>query len=178
MTIRAQLPYESLPDIASFSVTSSDVTDGEMLGTAHVSGIFGAGGSDISPQLSWSGFPRETKSFAVTCIDPDAPTGSGFWHWNVVDIPVTVTELPTNAGAQDGTGLPTGALVIDNDGGLTGYLGAAPPEGHWEHRYVFAVHALNVETVGIDDTVSNAVAAFNMFGKVIARATLVPVYKR
>ncbi len=178
MTTRAQLPYESLPDVETFSLVSGDVAEGQTLPMAQVSGIFGAGGSDISPQLSWSGFPAETKSFAVSCIDPDAPTGSGFWHWHVLDISVDVTELSTGAGSQDGSGLPAGAVVINNDGGLPGYLGAAPPEGHWEHRYVFAVHALNVEKVGVDSSVSNAVAAFNMFGKVIARATLIPVYKR
>lgn len=172
------MPYDSLPDVPSFTVTSTDVADGEMLPMAQVSGIFGAGGEDRSPQLSWSGFPAETKSFVVTCFDPDAPTGSGFWHWNVLDVPADVTELPADAGSQDGAGLPAGTVVINNDAGLPGYLGAAPPAGHGKHRYVFAVHALSEEKVGVDNSVSNAIAGFNMFGKVIARGLLVPVYEQ
>jgi Raf kinase inhibitor-like YbhB/YbcL family protein len=175
---QAQLPYESLPEVPSFDVTSSDVADGQMLPMPQVSGIFGAGGEDVSPQLSWSGFPAETKSFVVTCFDPDAPTGSGFWHWNVVDIPASVTELPTNAGSQDGANLPEGAFTINNDAGLPGYLGSAPPAGHGPHRYVFAVHAMDCESLGIDNSVSNAIAGFNMFGKVLARATITPIYEQ
>ncbi|MGI9595752.1 MAG: YbhB/YbcL family Raf kinase inhibitor-like protein [Acidimicrobiales bacterium] len=175
---QAQLPYDSLPDVPSFDVTSSDVADGQMLPMPQVSGIFGAGGQDVSPQLSWSGFPAETKSFVVTCFDPDAPTGSGFWHWKVVDIPASVTELATDAGAQDGSGLPDGAITINNDAGLPGYLGSAPPAGHGPHRYVFAVHAMDCESLGIDNSVSNAIAGFNMFGKVLARAVITPVYEQ
>lgn len=174
----AQMPYDSLPDVPSFTVTSTDVVDGEMLPMAQVSGIFGAGGEDRSPQLSWSGFPAETKSFVVTCFDPDAPTGSGFWHWTVLDIPADVTELPADAGSQDGANLPAGSVVINNDAGLPGYLGAAPPAGHGKHRYVFAVHALSEEKVGVDNSVGNAIAGFNMFGKVLARGLLVPVYEQ
>ena len=178
MTSPAQLPFESLPDVPSFSLTSTDVSEGQMMAKPQVSGIFGAGGQDVSPQLSWAGFPAETKSFVVTCFDPDAPTGGGFWHWNVLDIPAEVTELPSDAGSQDGSNLPSGTVVINNDAGLPGYLGAAPPQGHGPHRYVFAVHALSVEKVGVDGSVSNAIAGFNMFGKVIARATLIPVYEQ
>ncbi len=174
----AQLPYDSLPEVPSFELTSSDVADGAMLPMAQVSGIFGAGGEDISPHLSWSGFPAETKSFVVTCFDPDAPTGSGFWHWNVVDIPASVTELAANAGSQDGANLPAGAFQINNDAGLPGYLGSAPPAGHGPHRYVFAVHAMDCESLGIDASVSNAIAGFNMFGKVLARATITPIYEQ
>lgn len=174
----AQMPYVSLPPVGTFSLTSDDVAEGATLGNAHVSGIFGAGGQDVSPQLSWSGFPAETKSFVVTCFDPDAPTGSGFWHWTVYNVPASVTSLASNAGAQDGAALPSGAGHLANDAGLPGYLGAAPPAGHGPHRYVFAVHALSVESLPITNDVSPAICGFNMFGNTLARATLVPVYEQ
>src|SRR5262245_45462224 len=101
-------PYENLPPAASFKLTSSDLTEGEKLALPQVSGIFGAGGEDISPQLSWSGFAAGTRSFVVTMCDPEAPTVSGFWHWCVVNIPGNVTELATRAGDESGSGLPPG----------------------------------------------------------------------
>src|SRR5712671_7069741 len=111
-------PYENLPPAASFSLTSSDLREGEKLAMPQVSGIFDAGGQDISPQLSWSGFPSGTKSFVVTMCDPEAPTVSGFWHWAVVNIPGDVTELPAGAGDESGSGLPQGAFQLPNDARL------------------------------------------------------------
>jgi Raf kinase inhibitor-like YbhB/YbcL family protein len=171
-------PYASLPDLPSFTVTSDDVADGEQLQNEQVSGVMGAGGHDKSPQLSWSGFPPETKSFAVTVFDPDAPTASGFWHWAVYDIPVSVTSLPTGAGNDAGTGLPDGAKQLVNDGGMTGYIGAAPPEGHGPHRYFIVVHAVDVEELGIPHDASPAYLGFNLFGHSLARAILVARYER
>jgi Raf kinase inhibitor-like YbhB/YbcL family protein len=141
---------------------------------AQRSGIFGAGGSDTSPQLSWSGFPAETKSFVVTCYDPDAPTASGFWHWAVVDIPASVTSLPTGAGDEQGSALPPGAFQLENDGRLRGFLGAAPPQGHGKHRYFFVVHAVDVPALGVPHGASNALLGFNLFSHTLARAMLVP----
>lgn len=174
----AQLPYDSLPSVESFALTSTDVSDSATLPTPQVSGIFGAGGEDVSPHLTWSGFPSDTKSFVVTCFDPDAPTGSGFWHWTVFNIPASVTSLETNAGSQDGAAIPEGAGQLRNDAGLPGYLGAAPPAGHGPHRYVFAVHALSVGSLPITDEVTPAICGFNMFGNTIARATMTPVYEQ
>ena len=169
-------PYDFLPPVSNFALDSSDVSDGEMLPMAQVSGIFGAGGQDISPNLKWSGAPEQTESFVVTCFDPDAPTGSGFWHWIVYDIPADVFELATGSGTEDGQKLPEGAKQLRNDAGLYGYLGSAPPAGHGPHRYMFAVHALSIEKLPIDDQVSPAICGFNMFGTTLARALLVPIY--
>jgi Raf kinase inhibitor-like YbhB/YbcL family protein len=164
--------------VPSFSVTSTDVADGKALATPQVSGIFGAGGEDVSPQLSWSGFPAETRSFVVTVYDPDAPTASGFWHWAVVDIPASVTSLPSGAGDDSGSGLPAGAFQLANDAGLKRYLGAAPPAGHGPHRYFTVVHAVDVESLGIPEGATSAFLGFNLFGHTLARAVLTPVYEQ
>ena len=171
-------PYDSLPKVPGFDVTSTDIKDGGKLNAPQLSGIFGAGGEDLSPQLSWRGFPSETKSFAVTCYDPDAPTGSGFWHWAVVDIPGSVTSLPTGAGDEQGSGLPQGAFQLRNDAGLARFLGAAPPPGHGKHRYFFVVHAVGVDSLGIPKEASNAFLGFNLFSHTVARGMIVPWYER
>ena len=174
---RPELPYEFLPQTPRFAVTSTDIADGQPLSLAQVSGVFGAGGEDVSPQLSWSGFPAATKSFAVTCFDPDAPTGSGFWHWAVADIPADVTELPTGAGSPDSPDLPAAAITLRGDAGAARYIGGAPPAGHGPHRYVFAVHAVDVDTLGIDADATPAFLGFNLFGHTLARAVIVPTYE-
>ena len=115
MTDRPPLPYDFMPEVPSFEVHSDDIAHGEMMGENHVFDDWGMTGGNISPSLSWSGFPPVTKSFAVTCFDPDAPTGSGFWHWIVLNIPASVTELETGAAGTDGSGLPKGAFHIRND---------------------------------------------------------------
>ncbi|MFI5719217.1 YbhB/YbcL family Raf kinase inhibitor-like protein [Nocardia sp. NPDC051750] len=173
----ADNPYDALPSVPSFTVMSADVSDGATLGNDQVSGVFGAGGKDVSPQLSWSGFPAETKSFAVTVYDPDAPTASGFWHWAVADIPASVTELPAGAGSEGGS-LPTGAVTLRNDGGFAGYVGAAPPAGHGPHRYFIVVHAVDVESLGVPPEASPAFLGFNLFSHTVARATLVGTYEQ
>ena len=138
-----------------------------------MSGIFGVpGGEDISPQLSWSGAPEGTKSYAVTVYDPDAPTGSGFWHWAVADIPATVTELPEGAGDDTGSGLPEGALQLRTDAGAARFIGAAPPAGHGEHRYFVVVHALDVESIGVPTDATPAFLGFNLLSHILGRAIL------
>ena len=169
-------PYEFLPTLPGFTLHSRDITDGEPLQMAQVSGIMGAGGQDVSPQLSWSGFPEQTRSFAVTVFDPDAPTASGFWHWAVANLPATVTELP--AGIGDGSSLPGDALTLRNDAGLRRYVGAAPPAGHGYHRYFVAVHALKVEKLDLTEDASPAYLGFNVFMNAIARALIHGTYEQ
>jgi Raf kinase inhibitor-like YbhB/YbcL family protein len=171
-------PYDSLPEVPSFTITSDDVRDGEKLPQPQVSGVFGAGGEDVSPHLAWSGFPEGTRSFVVTCYDPDAPTASGFWHWAVVDIPATVTELARGAGDEEGSGLPAGAFQLTHDGGMRRYVGAAPPPGHGRHRYFFVVHAVDVESLGLDANATPAFLGFNLFSHTLGRAMIVPWYER
>ncbi|KAG7351194.1 PBP family phospholipid-binding protein [Nitzschia inconspicua] len=172
--------YDSLPEAPSFTVTSTDIQDGSTMPAPQLSKAFGVeGGEDQSPQLSWSGFPEDTKSFAVTCYDPDAPTVSGFWHWIVYDIPASVTSLPTGAGTADAKLLPEGAKMLKNDAGFAGFCGAAPPPGHGPHRYIFCVTALPVDTLPIDENTSPAVCHFNMFGAgVKGRAFLTATFGR
>ncbi|HEX6524868.1 MAG TPA: YbhB/YbcL family Raf kinase inhibitor-like protein [Streptosporangiaceae bacterium] len=174
MADRPPLPYDFMPAVPSFELRSDDVADGEMMSGNQVYNGFGMSGENISPSLSWSGFPAETQSFAVTCYDPDAPTGSGFWHWVLLGLPASVTSLPS--GADSGAGLPAGAFHVRNDYGSKDFGGAAPPAGDPPHRYVFAVHALDVDSLGIDDSVTPAVAGFNLRFHTIARALLIPVY--
>ena len=171
-------PYDFLPSVPSFSVTSSDVADGSALPQPQVSGVMGAGGEDRSPQLSWSGYPEGTKSFAVTVYDPDAPTASGFWHWAVANIPASVTELPSGAGDKDAPNLPEGAVQLRNDGGFAGYVGAAPPSGHGPHRYFVVVHAVDTDTLDVGADTTPAVLGFNLFSHTLARATIVATYEQ
>lgn len=162
-------PYDYLPATASFTVTSDDVTDGAPLKDDQV-----ADGGNTSPQLSWSGAPEGTRSFVVTCFDPDAPTPSGFWHWCLVDIPADVTSLATGAASAT---LPPGAFHVRNDGGEAGFMGAAPPQGDHPHRYFFVVHAVGEPSLGVDESASNAVVSFNLAFKTLGRAIVHGTYQ-
>ena len=163
-------PYDSLPAVPEFTVTSADVTDGGPLPVAQLAAMSGvAGAEDRPPQLSWSGFPAATRSFVVTMYDPDAPTPSGFWHWAVADIAAEVTSLAAGE-------LPDGAFHVPNDARATAYTGAAPPPGTGKHRYYIAVSALGVPSVtalGITPESTPAALSFFILQHTLARAVLV-----
>jgi Raf kinase inhibitor-like YbhB/YbcL family protein len=172
-------PYAKLAQVPEFTVTSTDVAQGEQMPKPQLSGLFGAGGEDRSPQLAWSDVPAGTKSFVITMYDPAAPSPSGFWHWAVADIPATVTELPAGAGGAESTTLPEGAFQVPNDARLAQYVGAAPPAGDPPHPYYIVVTAVDVASV-IDDLKLNkemtpALLYASLGGHILGRATIVPI---
>ncbi|MDH6123520.1 YbhB/YbcL family Raf kinase inhibitor-like protein [Kitasatospora sp. GP82] len=170
MSVRPPLPYEFLPQVPSFELTSRDLTDGDTLADA-----FTYSGANESPQLSWSGAPAGTRSYAVTCYDPDAPTGSDWWHWLAVNLPADTTELPRGAGASDDTLPGKASFHGRNDFPDHKYDGAAPPPGP-AHRYVFAVHALDVPALDVTPDTPAAAIGFNITFHTVARALITGEY--
>ncbi|NJC41566.1 hypothetical protein GGQ87_001824 [Brevundimonas alba] len=150
----------------TFTLSSNDITDGGVLPDAQVQAK-----GNTSPHLKWSGAPEGTKSYAVTCYDPDAPTGSGFWHWTVANIPADVTELST------GGPVPSGAVEGRTDYGSPGFGGAAPPPGHGPHRYIFTVFAVDTEKLDVTPDNSGAVFGFNLHFHTLAKATITATYE-
>ena len=161
----------------AFVLTSTDVAEQQTLAKTFVHSAMGAGGENLSPALSWSGAPEGTKSFALTMYDPDAPTGSGWWHWVVYDIPASAAGLPRGAGSAGGT-LPAGARQGRTDFGEPGYGGAAPPPGHGPHRYVFTLHALNVEKLDVPADATAAYVGFMIHFARLGEAKLTAKYER
>ncbi|MEJ7136989.1 kinase inhibitor [Amphibiibacter pelophylacis] len=162
---------------ADFTVTSTDMKDGQPLSSQQVYNGFGCSGANVSPQLSWSNAPAGTQSFAITAYDPDAPTGSGWWHWTVVNIPASVSSLPTGAGSKGGT-LPAGAVQGRSDFGTAGFGGACPPAGDKPHRYQFTVWALKTAHLPLDGQASGAMVGFMLGANALGKAQLTPVYGR
>ncbi|MDR1265149.1 MAG: YbhB/YbcL family Raf kinase inhibitor-like protein [Propionibacteriaceae bacterium] len=167
-------PYDLLPLIPSFVLTSVDFTEGSRLPQAQA-----ADGGNLSPALQWSGFPAGALSFVVSCFDPDAPTPAGFWHWTVANLPATTNCLGRGAGRPGGPPLPDGALQVRNDSGAAAYHGAAPPPGDREHRYIFAVHALDLPRLDLSPETDNCttVASKSLF-HALGRARLTGLYSR
>lgn len=165
-------PYDRLPTYPELLVTSETVRSGEHVPTAQRSGIFGAGGTDTSPDLSWSQVPEGTQSFVVSMYDPDAPTPSGFWHWMVADIPADCTSLALDAGSESGEGLPAGAVAVRNDSGMTRYIGCAPPAG--TDNYHIAIHALDIATLDVSDASTPPLLSFMMLGHILGRGLIIP----
>jgi Raf kinase inhibitor-like YbhB/YbcL family protein len=163
-------PYDLLPPTAPFDLISTDVADGETLPDSAVQAA-----GNTSPQLAWSGFPETTKSFTVTCFDPDAPTPSGFWHWAVANLPGDVHELAAGAGAA-GASLPGRTVTLRNDFGGTEFAGAAPPPGDGEHRYIFCVHAVDIGALEVDEETSCAWLSFQLAFHTVGRARLYTLF--
>jgi len=160
---------------APFRLTSTSIAEGEMLAPTQVYRGFGCQGGDRSPQLAWSGVPDGTKSFAVTVYDPDAPTGSGWWHWSIIDLPAAMRSLPAGAsGTADRLG---GATELRNDYGTPGFGGACPPPGE-VHRYVVTIHALGVDHLDLPRDAGNALAGFMIRSNTIAIARITAIYHR
>lgn len=161
---------------ANFTLTSKDLS-GQATKTEEFNG-FGCTGENQSPQLSWSNAPEGTKSFAITMYDPDAPTGSGWWHWVVFDIPGSTRELATNAGNLKMDLTPEGAIQSVTNYGVGGYGGPCPPEGHGLHQYVITVHALKTDKLGLDENTNPAIVGYYIGNNTLAKASIVAYYER
>ncbi len=161
-----------------FTLSSADLPAGASIGNRFVFNGFGCSGENVSPQLAWRNAPAGTKSFAVTVYDPDAPTGSGWWHWVVYNIPASVTSLASGAGSTNAAALPAGAAQGTTDFGTKGYGGPCPPPGDKPHRYVFTVHALKVDKLDVPANATAALVGFNLNANRLASATLTARYGR
>lgn len=166
----------TLTHAQTFTLKSKDL--GGQATEKQVFNGFGCSGANISPQLSWENPPEGTKSFAVTMYDPDAPTGSGWWHWLMFDIPATTRELPTNAGDVRQNLAPKGAIQSVTDFGTRGYGGPCPPPGHGRHQYIITVYALKVEKLGLDSSATPALVGYNLNAHAIQKASIVMYYGR
>ena len=163
---------------AGFTLTRSDIKPNAMIDKRFEANVFGCSGQNKSPALKWSGAPKDAKSFAVTMYDPDAPTGSGWWHWSVINIPATTTELPANAGAVGGANLPKGASNVRIDYGVAGWGGTCPPQGDKPHRYVFTVFALKTDKLDIPADATAALAGFMVNANSLGKASFTAKYGR
>lgn len=160
----------------TFTLSSQDL--GGQFTQAEEFGGFGCDGENQSPQLQWENAPEGTKSFAVTMYDPDAPTGSGFWHWVIFDIPADVNELVRNAGNLSMQLAPEGAIQSMTNYGSPGFGGPCPPKGHGIHQYIITVYALKTESLGLDKNANPAYVGFNLWNNTLAKASIVAYYKR
>ena len=160
----------------TFTLSSKDL-GGQSTKKQEFNG-FGCEGSNESPQLSWKNAPEGTKSFAITMYDPDAPTGSGWWHWVVFDIPSTTTTLVSNAGDLKLNLSPEGTIQSVTNYGMQGYGGPCPPVGHGLHQYIITVHALKTDTLGLDKNTNPAIVGYYLWNNTLAKASIVTYFKR
>lgn len=162
----------------AFTLSSTDILHDRPLSARQVFNGFGCRGENVSPQLSWAHAPKGTKSFAITAYDPNAPTGSGWWHWTVVNIPANVYALASGAGNKNHSQLPPSAVQGRNDFGYAGFGGACPPPGDKPHPYQFTVWALKTDKLPIDNQASGALVGYMLHSNVIAKAELTATYGR
>jgi Raf kinase inhibitor-like YbhB/YbcL family protein len=170
--------FAGLAHAAGFRLASPEIKANAMMPAKFEFNGFGCSGENKSPALSWSGAPKDAKSFAVTMYDPDAPTGSGWWHWSVINIPAGVTELAANAGAAGDANLPKGARHVRIDFGVAAWGGTCPPQGDKPHRYIFTVHALKTDKLDIPADATAALAGYMINANAIAKASFTARYGR
>ena len=163
---------------AAFTLSSPDIKSGGKVPKNFEFNGFGCAGDNKSPALKWSGAPKGTKSFAVTVYDPDAPTGSGWWHWMVINIPPDVSELPGNAGAANSASLPKGAMQNRIDFGVNAFGGVCPPQGDKPHRYIFTVYALKTDKLEVPGDATAALTGFMINGNSLGKASFTATYGR
>ncbi|MDA8100304.1 MAG: YbhB/YbcL family Raf kinase inhibitor-like protein [Nitrospiraceae bacterium] len=176
ISVLAVLFAATMASAEEFTLKSDQI--GGQLTIDQVANVFGCTGKNISPELKWTGAPKTAKSFALTVYDPDAPTGSGWWHWVIFDIPATATELKTDAGDPLKKIAPTGSIQSMTDYGKTGFGGACPPVGDKPHRYVFTLYALDVPKLGADEKAGAPLVGFMLNSHAIAKASIISYYGR
>ncbi|TKB91238.1 MAG: YbhB/YbcL family Raf kinase inhibitor-like protein [Nitrospira sp.] len=163
---------------ADFQLASPTIKPKQMIGKTHVFDGFGCTGDNVSPELRWNNAPKGTKSFAVTMYDPDAPTGSGWWHWVIFNIPPDISALAAGAGKPGGSGEPQRAVQSTTDFGQPGYGGPCPPPGHKPHRYIFRVFALKVDQLPLKPEASGAMVGYYLNQNALAKASFTGLYSR
>lgn len=161
-----------------FLVTSPTLKEHGAIGNEHVYDGFGCSGHNLSPELRWEQAPKGTKGFAVTVYDPDAPTGSGWWHWVIFNIPSSVTSLPMGAGKSNDSSSLQGSVQSMTDFGQQGYGGPCPPQGDKPHRYIFTVYALKVDQLPLKKEASGAMVGFYLNQNALGKASLTAMYGR
>jgi len=168
----------TLTHAAGFKLSSPEIKANSIMPRSFEFNGFGCSGENRSPALKWSGAPKGTKSFAVTMYDPDAPTGSGWWHWMVINIPADVTELASGAGAVNSTTLPMGAVQNRIDYGVAGWGGTCPPKGDKPHRYIFTIFALKTDKLDVPADATAALTGYMIRGNALGKASFTAKYGR
>ncbi len=174
----ALISLSTLTYASDFKLSSPEIKPGSTMAKSFEFNGFGCSGENKSPALKWSGAPRDTKSFAVTMYDPDAPTGSGWWHWVVINIPADTSELAANAGALNSTTLPKGAVQGRTDYGVAAWGGTCPPQGDKPHRYIFTVYALKIDKIDVPADATAALTGYMIHANALGKASFTAKYGR